>query len=541
MAITAATVWECNASATANNVNGGGYDGTIAGATTDYSQATTAHLTITDLASDGAGKVSSALTPFSGDEIGNVLHITAAGTGFTVGWYQVTAIVAGLATLDRSPGLSKTGGTAYLGGAMSLNSTLDDDFAKAVVAGNTVFIKFGSYSLGETLTFTSGGFGGTPGTPVIVKGYFSTRNDNPTPAQRPTINCGVYVFGVNAYSFVYNLNFIGTGVRVLYLSGTTDFVKNVSAINSTSSANRQAIHMNGAQGSLYNVSACAYFNSAITFNSTSEVLQNVYIYNSLVGITENQSAGHYLYNVIIDSCTTPILNAAASYVPRTYDHLTIFGGITNRVGTGLSFTGDSINKYIKNSIFTGLVLGLSHGGAGQQVIDEDYNCFYNNTNNYQSGGVNTALNTNDVTTDPTFANVGQVTGTTGAFVAGGSKLVDTSKDFTTLGVVAGTDCVYIVSGTGVTAGIYLIDSISTTTNANDTLNITIPQSPGTDVTADKVYQITTGHNFAIGTNLKAKGFPGAFPGGLTTGYTDIGAVQREEAGGGGGTPWCGWW
>jgi hypothetical protein len=47
------------------------------------------------------------------------------------------------------------------------------------------------------------------------------------------------------------------------------------------------------------------------------------------------------------------------------------------------------------------------------------------------------------------------------------------------------------------------------------------------------YQLTTGHNFAIGTNLKAKGFPGAFPAGLTTGYLDIGAAQRQEAGAGG--------
>jgi hypothetical protein len=41
------------------------------------------------------------------------------------------------------------------------------------------------------------------------------------------------------------------------------------------------------------------------------------------------------------------------------------------------------------------------------------------------------------------------------------------------------------------------------------------------------------NNFSIGTNLKAKGFPGTFQGmnGNTTGYLDIGAVQRQEAGG----------
>lgn len=46
-------------------------------------------------------------------------------------------------------------------------------------------------------------------------------------------------------------------------------------------------------------------------------------------------------------------------------------------------------------------------------------------------------------------------------------------------------------------------------------------------------------NFALnstaggGAACRAAGFPGAFPGGLTTGYLDIGAVQHQDAGGGG--------
>ena len=41
----------------------------------------------------------------------------------------------------------------------------------------------------------------------------------------------------------------------------------------------------------------------------------------------------------------------------------------------------------------------------------------------------------------------------------------------------------------------------------------------------------TDNDFTIGTNLKAKGFPGVFNGGHTTGYLDIGAVQRVEPSG----------
>ncbi len=45
-----------------------------------------------------------------------------------------------------------------------------------------------------------------------------------------------------------------------------------------------------------------------------------------------------------------------------------------------------------------------------------------------------------------------------------------------------------------------------------------------------VFQFTYGLNFNVGTNLKAVGYPGVFPGALTTGYMDIGSVQRQESG-----------
>ncbi len=82
----------------------------------------------------------------------------------------------------------------------------------------------------------------------------------------------------------------------------------------------------------------------------------------------------------------------------------------------------------------------------------------------------------------------------------------------------------IVSGTGVTAGIYGIASVDSETQITTDITLTA------EATANKVFSIPVGHNYAIGTNLKAGGFPGAFPAGLTTGYTDIGAAQRQESG-----------
>lgn len=60
-----------------------------------------------------------------------------------------------------------------------------------------------------------------------------------------------------------------------------------------------------------------------------------------------------------------------------------------------------------------------------------------------------------------------------------------------------------------------------------------PTGPN-DVALDPGYTNEAGGDFSIGTNLKALGFPGLFPSGTSTGYLDIGAVQRQEPAGGGG-------
>ena len=68
-------------------------------------------------------------------------------------------------------------------------------------------------------------------------------------------------------------------------------------------------------------------------------------------------------------------------------------------------------------------------------------------------------------------------------------------------------------------------------NTTDRVNVTAGPN---DTALDPGFTDAPNGNFAIGANLKAKGFPGAFPGGLTTGYLDIGAAQRQEPAGGSG-------
>ena len=70
------------------------------------------------------------------------------------------------------------------------------------------------------------------------------------------------------------------------------------------------------------------------------------------------------------------------------------------------------------------------------------------------------------------------------------------------------------------------------TVTNPYVNFTAGANDST--TTDPGFVDAPNGNFAIGTALKATGFPGAFPGGLSTGYLDPGAVQRQEGGSSGG-------
>ena len=69
---------------------------------------------------------------------------------------------------------------------------------------------------------------------------------------------------------------------------------------------------------------------------------------------------------------------------------------------------------------------------------------------------------------------------------------------------------------------------------NNTTARTNVTAGANDIALDPAFVDAPNGNFAVGTNMKAVAFPGAFPGALSTGYLDIGAVQRVEPAGGSG-------
>lgn len=483
----------------------------------DYSQATAAIINgVADFAAVGASTtLTSATAGFTPVMVGNLFHQTTTGTGGfgIVGWYEIATYVnATTVTLDRTPnsGTASVDTTGYIGGALSLNSTLDDDFFEIVLANNCIFIKAGSYILGEAITISSAP--GTGTARIKIFGYTSIRGDSSTGNNRPLIACGALTIVMNQHWQIENIIFTGTPSTLL-TSGIANYVKNCKFLNTSTTAARVAMTPSQAGSYFYNEFVSQ---NGIAINSASfqsGIIGN-YIHDSDIGIQMGSNSMPFLFNILINCKTAGI--SVTSSDPREYIvGNTIYGAEATPLGIGIRSTASTAGSlYMYNNIIYGFATGLSIATVKQDSVVENYNNIYNCT----TARTNIDTGVNSLALDPQFVGVTQITGSTAT--TAGSVLTESGGDFST--VTDNVDYVRVVSGTGVTTGIYLITSHTGTT-------LTTNNSLGTSSAGNVVYVVYTGSNCAIGTNLAGTGFPGAFNGGDATGYLDIGAVQRQES------------
>lgn len=177
MSLATATAWEVRTSGV--DTNGGGY---VSGGT-DYSQQDAPALSLTDLAAaQNSTTAASAAAGFTAAMVGNLIQI-ASGTNFVAGFYQiVTFNSATSVVLDRAPATAGAGsaGVAKVGGALATPGKA----LSAAVAGNTVYIKAGTYPVTSTSTNVAGGClappAGTSTAATVLTGYQTTRGDGGT-------------------------------------------------------------------------------------------------------------------------------------------------------------------------------------------------------------------------------------------------------------------------------------------------------------------------------------------------------------------------
>ncbi len=522
------TVLEIRASATAANVNGGGFNPSNASPGTDRSQSDTSFANGTDLASTSGTTnpcvVTSASHNFVAADNGNILHINS-GTNWTSGnqsgFYEIVSTSGNAATLDRACGSSATlsAGTWHLGGALSMNHSTDGQVFIAFTGPYLWWLKAGNYTMGANWNIQGAGSASQYGR---LYGYNATRGDNPTGTNRPLVNESASLFLTPQYWDIENISFYGAQTNDTYgafgLVGGNSRAVNVRIMNTTSVAN----HFGTAPGAFSTFIGCEFISYAgfgLNIGSTSGIqVINSYFHDSLNGINSTYTGSAVPLQVTgnIFSALTNAGIAMGGAGAGTGQFLimnnTFYGGETLKIGTGIKFLGTSeILLTAFNNIFYGLSVGISEAASMPPNI-EDFNSFYNNT----TDRTNIATGSHSVALNPGFANVGQYTGTTAT--SSGTTLTDSGAAFTN--VVALRDFLFVSASTGGNTGVFGITGKTATTISTDN-----SLGTGTAIT----YSIIYGQNFAVSPTMKGRAYVNTGNPATAT-YPTIGAAQRHEYG-----------
>lgn len=456
----------------------------------DYSQANSALVT-NNVLTGTTTSCTDATTPFASNHIGNFICIST-GTGVTAGWYEITNVAAGTATLDRTAGATYSSCTYYLGGAVSLGGSttgITDVIFFALGAGATTsgcrfFIKNGStYSVNGAITTLAG----NASWPSRFEGYYTQRGDMPSIASghQPVLNFTTSGSVASSNCQMWNMTFTTStnSVNIFSTGVNTCWFLNCKFINKGVTAGFSA-YADGGNSVLIACEFISYRGNGINIGGTGVTsIVGCYIHDCDTGIS-NTGPSNYICDNIISNCVTYALYSGAGGLGNIIYNNTIYGA-ENKLGVGINLPA---NAFAYNNILYGFVNGFG-GTATRYGGIINYNCLYNNTNNIDAANTGIFLGDSGLTaTNPSFTSVTQRTGTTATTTAG-NHLVQSGATFVTWGVTAGVDCVYITSGTGVTAGIYGILSVDSETQI--TTDITL----SANATANKVWSITQGHNF----------------------------------------------
>lgn len=329
MAISENCVWEVRTTGAA--ANGGGF---VTGASgVDYSQQDAAQATYTDLVLATTTTLSSVARPFVANDVGNILNITG-GTGFTQGRYEITAVNAGVATVDRAAGtLSSTGGQATLGGAVSYPT-----IPLTAIAGNsdtTIWIRQGTYTMSvDSYNVVNGKINSqtSPTAQVFISGYGTTRGDD-----------GIATIDVTTA--------MGSTDEHFVLGNDKSMLRNVHMISSNSASNGRHLVIRG-NGSF--VIGCSFDDAVL----------GILLY----------STRNYVINCNVSNCTSPI-----GIVSANTEHL-FFACVFDTcgvVGEAANHGGDFINCIAKGGTADGFEGGhlyvncIAVGNVGDGFSESD--------------------------------------------------------------------------------------------------------------------------------------------------------------------------
>lgn len=398
MAIGASTVWRVRVGG--NDANGAGYDSTISGAGTDYSQQDSPQLgPLTDIACSNTTTVTSATGGFTSAMIGNAIRIT--GGGATSGYYFITGQTdTNTVTVDRTPG-TVTNGTARVGGAAA-NFTAaifasGNSAGNKAVAGNTIYIRGSGSDTPSSADYTMSTWV-TPTNGDATSGYLKIWGENGRPyisvnglllynaSYQWYKNLWVHVTGVNGSAGVINtkdwakidncrINMNNNAVIGISLTSGDSIVKNCHINGGQSSASANAPGSNGitANGLGATISGCVIRGCRDHGISATNTQTGLRIVDCI--IRNNRGSGVYI-------------QGSAGYQAAVVRGNVIDANFTH--GIHVNTTAALRECLIENNLITNHNQSSKYGinvAAGSASLNDQFgyvnnNAYYNNTSNY---------------------------------------------------------------------------------------------------------------------------------------------------------------
>lgn len=388
MAIGASSVWEYQTGG--NNNNGGGFDSTISGAGTDYSQQATAALALTDIAyTANSTTITSATGGFTAAMIGNALNLyTVNGVGNSTGFYFIVAVAdTNTATIDRVIGTANnmTSGDGNVGGCLAVPI---DAHLELFVGGNKVWIKAGNYTLLATVSVASTSASGTA--PIWASGYYASRGDMPIGDYRPYLNATTYAFFVSGFWIVEHIrsdcNSDNSALGTASTNGAT-FI-NCKSTNVKAAKNG----FNSAGPSLFYLCEGSGPGSAFSQTGTTRYVKCL-ARDSGTGVLAGTNSAPILTDCVVGGCTTGVsMPTNANFMSIT--HCVFYDNVTH-----INMNG-SKRGVVSESIFHTSTTAITDSTNGDQTQIK-YNLFYNNNTN----GTNVTIDSTNLTgSDPLFTD-----------------------------------------------------------------------------------------------------------------------------------------
>lgn len=419
------------------------------------------------LTSAGAGNVI-LYAAASSDMVGNGIQITG-GTNFVAGLYEITAVSAGVSiTVTGAAANACTGvgasGSGNIGGAFAT----PEGAAAFAIAGNTIYIKSGTYSrtaAGATMTCD-----GSNTAFIRFVGYDTNRNIHCTDSSRPLFTTptgtsanGITLFAGNGVTYVMfrNINFSHQAtVRGNVWSNATAQTTPINYSHCKFDGFVSYIASTGATANAHNNMTfwfCEFANFSASCHPQGLALSTVayccYIHDGVSWVDNNQSSG----GILAQNCTFDTLSSYAILITRA------------------TTSQPSINAY--NNIFYNCTSGGIRLAGNAGIMPNSSNGFALFNNIFYSSAYGVSCSNTQVINWSICAK--------NAFGNGTSMLLNTSD--------TGEDLITLTA-----------DPFVDAPNGDFRLN-----------------NATGG-----GASLRQVGWPTSYPGGLTTQKADVGPVQN---------------